>query len=74
MQSSSDLVSLNSDASIYPRGCTLIILYIRRPGSFFWVQNIEFLYFFFLGGGVQKNKYFWGMKILWIFFGGHHKT
>ena len=23
-------------------------------------------------GCFQKNKYFWGMKILWIFFGGHH--
>ena len=24
-------------------------------------------------GGFQKNKYFWGMKILRIFLGGHHK-
>ena len=24
-------------------------------------------------GGFQKNKYFWGMKILWIFLGSHHK-
>ena len=23
--------------------------------------------------GFQKNEYFLGMKILWIFFGGHHK-
>ena len=22
-------------------------------------------------GGFQKNKYFGGMKILWLFFGGH---
>ena len=28
---------------------------------------------FNLFGGFQKNKYFWGMKILWIFLGGHHK-
>ena len=25
------------------------------------------------GGEVQKNEYFWGKKILWIFFGDHHK-
>ena len=25
-------------------------------------------------GGFQKNEYFWGMKILWIFLGGHHKN
>ena len=34
------------------------------------------LLFFFWGGGggeVQKTEYFWGMKILWIFLGGHHK-
>ena len=24
-------------------------------------------------GGFQKIKYFWGIKILWIFFWGHHK-
>ena len=23
--------------------------------------------------GFQKNEYFLGMKILWIFLGGHHK-
>ena len=23
--------------------------------------------------GFQKNKYFWGMKTLWIIFGGLHK-
>ena len=23
--------------------------------------------------GFQKNEYFWGMKILWIFFWGHPK-
>ena len=28
---------------------------------------------FFWGGGFQKNEYFFGMKILWIFLGGHHK-
>ena len=25
------------------------------------------------GGGFQKMNIFLGMKILWIFFGGHHK-
>ena len=25
------------------------------------------------GGGGLKNEYFLGMKILWIFLGGHHK-
>ena len=24
-------------------------------------------------GGFRKNKYFWGMRTSWIFFGGHHK-
>ena len=25
------------------------------------------------GGGFQKNEYFWGITILLIFLGGHHK-
>ena len=45
-------------------GCTLIFAYIRRLGLLFWVQTFEFHFF----GGFQKNKYFWGIKILWIFF------
>ena len=24
-------------------------------------------------GGFQKNEYFFGMKILWLFFWGHYK-
>ena len=49
-------------------GGTLILSYIRRLGS------LKFNIFL----GFQKNKYFWGIKILWIFFGGggegvHHK-
>ena len=47
-------------------------------GPFLGVHNFEFrsisffffFFFFFLGGGGgggQKNEYFWGMKILWIF-------
>ena len=36
-------------------------------GYFMGVQNFEFQYFSF-----RKLNIFWGMKILWIFFGGHH--
>ena len=35
-------------------GGTLIFSYIRRLGSFFWVQNFEFHFF----GFFQKNEYF----------------
>ena len=45
---------------------TLIFSYICRRGSFFGVQNFEVHFL----GGFQKNEYFWGMKILWILFGG----
>ena len=44
---------------------TLIFSYIRRPGSFFLVQNFEFQYFLVF----SKINIFWGMKILRIFFG-----
>ena len=48
-------------------GGILIFSYIRIVGSgHFWgVQNFEFQYFWELSG----NKYFWGMKILCIFWG-----
>ena len=52
-------------------GGTLKFLYIRRLGLFLGVQNFEFQYFFFVF--FRKMNIFWGMKILWIFFGGHHK-
>ena len=32
---------------------------------------IYFLFIFFLGGGVRNIDIFGGMKILWIFLGGH---
>ena len=32
-------------------GGTLICSYIRRLGTFFGVQNFEFQYIFFFGGG-----------------------
>ena len=33
------------------------------------VQNFEVQFF----SGFQKNEYYLGMKILWIFLGGHQK-
>ena len=55
---------------VYPGGGggggTLIISYIRRLGSFFWVQNIEFQYFWGFSG---KLIFILGMKILWIYLG-----
>ena len=39
-------------------------------GPFFGVQNSEFQYFFRFS---EKLIFFGTMKILWIFFGGHHK-
>ena len=49
------------------QGVTLKFLYIRRLGLFFWVQNFEFQYFW---GFSKKKNISWGMKILWMFFGG----
>ena len=46
------------------------ILYIRRLRLFFGVQNFEIQYFL---GAFRKLNIFWGMKILWIVFWGHHK-
>ena len=45
-------------------GGTLILSYIHRLGSFFGVQNFNptILRVF------RKIYFFWGMKILWIFF------
>ena len=50
-------------------GGTLIVSYIRRLGTFFWVQNLEFQYF----RGFQKNKYFLGYEDFVDIFWGHHK-
>ena len=49
----------------YPGG-TLICSFIHRLGSFL-VQNYQFQH---LGGGGSEIL---GLKILWIYFGGHHK-
>ena len=39
------------------------ISYIRRLGSILGAHNFEFY------GSFQKKEYFWGMKILWKFYG-----
>ena len=59
-----------SIARRWPMGGTLIFSRIRRLGLFFWIKNSEFQYFL---GFSEKLIFFEGMKILWIFFGGHHK-
>ena len=51
-------------------GCTLIFSHIHRLGLFLGVQNSEFQYFL---GFSEKLILLGGMKILWIFFWGHHK-
>ena len=52
-------------------GGTLIFSYIHRLGPIF---SFKILNFNTLGGGgVREMNIFWGMKILWIFFWGHHK-
>ena len=67
------LVSLDTSswAFIIPGGGggTLIFSYIRRLGSFFWFKISNFnMYWVY-----RKMNIFRCMKILWIFFGGHHK-
>ena len=61
-------------------GGTLIFSYKPRLSLFFGFKILNltifiYFYFFFWGGGgrVQKKYFFGGTKILWIFFGGHHK-
>ena len=46
------------------------ISYIGRLTPLFGDQNFEFQYFW---GVSEKMNIFEGMKILWIFLGGHHK-
>ena len=67
------LLSFRCLVTVNPRGGgggALIFSHIRRLGPFFWVQNSEFQYFL---GFSEKIIFFGGMKILWIFFWGHHK-
>ena len=54
---------------VTPQGGTLIFSYIRRLGSFFWVQNFELQNFL----GFQKKKYFGGYEDFVDIFGGHYK-
>ena len=56
----------------YPSQGGLLWYYHTYVGSgHFWgVQNFNILGFFFFGF-FWKNEYFWGMKLLWIVFGGH---
>ena len=46
-------------------GVTLIFSYILRLGHFWGFKNLAFNIF----GGFQKKNVFWGIKILWIFWG-----
>ena len=76
---------LTSSADPAPRGGTLIFSYIRRLGSFFWVQNFEFLVYqkiIFLGfskkiggggGGGDEDfvDIFGGSSQNWTKFRGH---
>ena len=41
--------------------------YIYRLGPFLGVQNFKFI---IIWGFQKKCIYFWGMTILWIFWGG----
>ena len=54
--------------SVPQGGSNLILSYISRLGSFFGVKILNFN----ILGGFQKNEYFFGMKVLWI-FGDQHK-
>ena len=50
---------------IHAQGGTLIFLYISRLRPFFSFKALNFNIF----SDFQKNEYFWGMMILWIFLG-----
>ena len=54
--------------SDYGPGGTLIFPYIGS-GHFFGFKFFILIFF----GVFRKINIFWGMKILWIFFWGHHK-
>ena len=55
---------------VIPQGGILRYLHTYvGSGHFLGFKIFNFIIF----GGFQKNEYFFGMKILWILFGGHHK-
>ena len=63
---------------LYPRGVTLIFLYIPRLRSFFGVQNFEFQYFFrfskkmnIFGGYEDFVDIFLGSSQNWTIFWGN---
>ena len=58
--------AMGLSAACGPRGGTLIFSHIRWLGLFFGFKILNFN----ILGGFQKNEYFWGVKILWIFFFG----
>ena len=66
---------LTSDSQHPPRSGHAVYLgegftYIRRLRSYFGFKILNFNIFFLGGGGgFQKNEYYCGMKILWIFLG-----
>ena len=51
-------------ANCRPSGVTLIFSYIRRLWVFWGFKILNFNIFW----GFQKNEYFLGIKMLWIFF------
>ena len=55
------------------------VILLPSADSFKSFQPIFFNFFFFFffgggGGGGSEKRIFFGMEILWIFFGGHHKV
>ena len=44
---------------------------MRRLGTFFLFKFLNHI--IFMGGGFRNIDIFGGMKILWIFYGGHDK-
>ena len=48
-------------------------------GHFFLIFELHYFFLFFIffffggGGGFRNINIFWGMKIFWIFLGGHDK-
>ena len=62
--------------SLYIQNGVAVLLYFHiyvglAHSLGFTILNFNFFFFFFFGGrGGQKNEYFWGMKRLWIFWGG----
>ena len=65
MHKNADLIK----GTLRTQGGTLICSYIRRLGSFFWVQSIEFQYFLWF----SEKIIFLGYEDFMDMFLGHHK-